>query len=71
MGSTALDAPSGPTPPTGGVAMTGRRRRVIPGFGLSLGYTMAWLGLIVLIPLVGVFVHSAQLGWEGIWRIWT
>ena len=33
-----------------------RRRRIIPGFGLSLGYTLAWLGLIVLIPLVGVFV---------------
>ena len=32
-----------------------RARRVIPGFGLSLGYTLAWLGLIVLIPLVGVF----------------
>ena len=43
----------------------------MPGFGLSLGYTMGWLGLIVLIPLLGLFVHSAQLGWEGLWRVWT
>lgn len=48
-----------------------RRRRIIPGFGLSLGYTLAWLGLIVLIPLVGVFVKASGLGLEGLWRIWT
>lgn len=48
-----------------------RRRRVIPGFGLSLGYTLAWLSLIVLIPLVGVFVKASGLGMEGLWRIWS
>lgn len=48
-----------------------RRRRIIPGFGLSLGYTLAWLGLIVLIPLVGVFVKASGLGLDGLWRIWT
>lgn len=48
-----------------------RRRRIIPGFGLSLGYTLAWLGLIVLVPLVGVFVKASGLGLEGLWRIWT
>ena len=52
-------------------ANAGRRRRVIPGFGLSLGYTLAWLGLIVLIPLVGVFVKASGLGLDGLWRIWT
>nr|WP_295382102.1 sulfate ABC transporter permease subunit CysT [Pseudoxanthomonas sp.] len=50
---------------------TGRRRRILPGFGLSLGYTLAWLGLIVLIPLVGVFVKASGLGLDGLWRIWT
>ncbi|WP_203322129.1 sulfate ABC transporter permease subunit CysT [Pseudoxanthomonas beigongshangi] len=48
-----------------------RRRRIIPGFGLSLGYTLAWLGLIVLIPFVGLFVKASGLGLEGLWRIWT
>lgn len=47
------------------------RRRVIPGFGLSLGITFAWLGLIVLIPLLGVFVKTAGLGWAGIWHVWS
>jgi sulfate transport system permease protein len=48
-----------------------RRRRVIPGFGLSLGYTVLWLCLIVLIPLAGVFLKSAELGWNGIWQVWS
>lgn len=48
-----------------------RRRRVLPGFGLSLGYTLAWLGLIVLIPLAGLFIKAGGLGWLGLWNIWT
>jgi sulfate transport system permease protein len=46
-------------------AATGRRRSgpsVIPGFGLTLGLTLAWLGLIVLIPLGGLFLKAASLG---------
>jgi sulfate transport system permease protein len=43
----------------------------VPGFGLSLGCTLVWLGLIVLIPLAGVFVKTADLGWRDLWRIWT
>ncbi len=46
------------------------RRRVIPGLGLSLGITFVWLGLIVLIPLVGVFVKASGLGWSGLWNVW-
>ena len=55
------------------IAPPGRRarKRVMPGFGLSLGYTLAWLGLIVLIPLVGVFFKASGLGWQGLWNIWT
>lgn len=48
-----------------------RRRRVIPGFGLSLGITLLWLGLIVLLPLAGVFIKSAGLGWHGLWAVWA
>ena len=48
-----------------------RHRRVLPGFGLSLGYTLAWLGLIVLIPLAGLFIKAGGLGWQGLWNIWT
>ncbi len=38
------------------------RRRVLPGLGLTLGYTMVYLSLLVLIPLSAVFVRSNGLG---------
>jgi sulfate transport system permease protein len=42
-----------------------RARRVLPGFGLSLGFTLAYLSLIVLIPLSAVFIKSAGMGWQA------
>lgn len=36
---------------------------VLPGFGLSLGYTIAYLSLIVLIPLSSVFIKTFDLSW--------
>jgi sulfate/thiosulfate transport system permease protein len=46
-----------------------RRRAVIPGFGLTMGFTVAYLSLIVLIPLAGLFFKTSGLGWEGFWRV--
>ncbi len=40
------------------------RRRTLPGFGLTLGYTLLYLALIVLIPLSAVFFKTAGLGWH-------
>ena len=40
-----------------------KRRNVLPGFGLSLGFTLAYLGLIVLIPLAAAFIKTAGLSW--------
>jgi sulfate transport system permease protein len=45
-----------------------RRYSVLPGFGLTLGFTLTYAGLLVLIPLAGLFVHSAALGWSGLWQ---
>ena len=42
-------------------------RRVIPGFGLSLGYTIFYLSLIVLIPLSALFFKTATLSLDQIW----
>ncbi|WP_122898305.1 sulfate ABC transporter permease subunit CysT [Acinetobacter sp. B51(2017)] len=42
-----------------------QRSRVLPGFGLSLGFTLAYLSLIVLIPLSAVFIKSLGFGWDG------
>jgi sulfate transport system permease protein len=38
------------------------RRKVIPGFGLSMGYTVAALSLIIIIPLAALFIKAAGLG---------
>lgn len=42
-------------------------RRVLPGFGLSLGYTLAYLSLIVLVPIAAVFIKTATLTPEQFW----
>ena len=44
---------------------------MLPGFGLSLGFTLAYLSLIVLIPLSAVFIKSATLGWTEFWHVVT
>jgi sulfate transport system permease protein len=44
-------------------------RRVLPGFGLTLGYTMVYLSLLVLIPLSAVFIRSFGLGWDHFWEV--
>lgn len=46
-----------------------QRSKVLPGFGLSLGFTLAYLSLIVLIPLSAVFIKSLGIGWDGLWGI--
>ncbi|MGZ5792490.1 MAG: sulfate ABC transporter permease subunit CysT, partial [Croceibacterium sp.] len=40
------------------------RKSIIPGFGLTMGFTLAWLSLIVLIPLSALFLRAAGLGWS-------
>jgi sulfate transport system permease protein len=44
---------------------------VIPGFGLTFGYTLLYLSLIVLIPIIGLFFKAAQVPLEDIVRIAT
>lgn len=51
----------------------GRRRQAgpLPGFGLSMGVTLAWLAAIVLIPLAALAIRPWELGAEGVWRTLT
>lgn len=44
-----------------------KRHSILPGFGLTLGLTLTYTSLLVLIPLAGLFVRSAGLGWDGFW----
>jgi sulfate transport system permease protein len=48
-----------------------RRPSVIPGFGLTLGFTLGYLGLIVLLPLAGLVARSFALSPAEIWAIAT
>ena len=48
-----------------------RKPSVIPGFGLALGFSVAYLTLIILIPLSGLAWRSASLGWAEFWNIAT
>ena len=41
---------------------------VLPGFGLTLGFTLFYLSLIVLIPLAGLFVKTSALTWDQFWQ---
>ena len=53
-------------------AKPGRRPgRVIPGFGLSLGFTLFYLALIVLIPLSAVFLKTSTMDWAAFWETVT
>jgi sulfate transport system permease protein len=45
------------------------QRRVLPGFGLTLGFSLAYLSLIVLIPLAGLVLRSASISSEKFWSI--
>ncbi|WP_207458998.1 sulfate ABC transporter permease subunit CysT [Azospirillum sp. SYSU D00513] len=44
-----------------------RKPSVLPGFGITLGFTLAYLSLIVLIPLAALILGAAGLGWDGFW----
>jgi sulfate/thiosulfate transport system permease protein len=61
MAATAADLPF----------PTRRARRVLPGFGLTLGYTLVYLSLLVLIPLAATFLKTADLGWAEFARVVT
>ena len=43
---------------------TWRPPSVLPGFGLTFGFTLAWLTLVVLLPLATLFLKTAGMGWS-------
>ncbi len=51
--------------------MAQRNRSVLPGFGPALGLTLAYMGLIVLLPLSTLFVKTASIGWNAFWATVT
>ena len=51
--------------------MASGRRGVLPGFGLTLGFTLTYLALIILIPLSMLVLKTASMTWGGFWAAVT
>lgn len=48
-----------------------KKFNVLPGFGLTMGYTLAYLSVIVLIPIAGLFLRALEISWADFWRLAT
>lgn len=52
-------------------SFSSRSRSALPGFRLTLAYTVVYLGLIVLIPLAATFLKTTSLSWAAFWEAVT
>ncbi|MFP5112492.1 sulfate ABC transporter permease subunit CysT [Bacillaceae bacterium C204] len=48
-------------------SMKMKRNSVLPGFGLSLGFTMFYISILVILPLSMIFINSVTVEWSKIW----
>jgi sulfate transport system permease protein len=46
-----------------------RTPSALPGFGLSLGFTLFYLSAIVLVPVTALIIRPWEIGWDGFWRV--
>jgi sulfate/thiosulfate transport system permease protein len=51
--------------------MSQKKFNVLPGFGLTMGFTLFYLSAIVLIPLAGLVIRTLELSWADFWRLAT
>ncbi len=50
-------------------ALRWRSPSALPGFGLSLGFTLFYLSAVVLIPIAALIIRPWELGWHGFWKV--
>ncbi|MGO1246902.1 MAG: sulfate/thiosulfate ABC transporter permease CysT [Oceanisphaera sp.] len=50
-------------------ALLGSSKRVLPGFTLSLGTSLLFVSLIILLPLTGLIINTSQMGWAQYWQV--
>jgi sulfate transport system permease protein len=48
-----------------------KHHSVLPGFGLTMGFSLLYLSLIVLVPLAALFLKSTTIGWSDFWNTIT
>lgn len=51
--------------------MAEKKFNVLPGFGLTLGYTLLYLSVVVLIPIAGLLLRVFEISWADFWRLAT
>ena len=51
--------------------MSNKKFNPLPGFGLTMGYTLLYLSVLVLIPVAGLFLKTFELSWHDFWRLVT
>src|SRR5580698_394510 len=51
--------------------MANKKLNPLPGFGLTMGYTLLYLSVLVLIPIAGLFLKTFELSWHDFWRLVT
>jgi sulfate/thiosulfate transport system permease protein len=51
--------------------MADRKFNALPGFGLTVGYTLFYLSALVLIPLAGLFLRAFEMSWVDLWKLAT
>src|SRR5690554_1825279 len=44
------------------------KQRVIPGFGLTMGFSLFYLSIIFIIPVAGLLLYTSMMSWEDFWR---
>src|SRR5690606_18994150 len=53
------------------INVLGKRPSPLPGFSITLGFTVFYLSLIVLIPLAALFLKAGSMGFERFWEVTT
>src|SRR5258707_464527 len=51
--------------------MAEKKFNPLPGFGLTMGYTLVYLSALVLIPIAGLFLKAFQISWHDFWHLIT
>jgi sulfate transport system permease protein len=67
MSAGSIAFPGAPARATSGTGGASGARKVLPGFNLTLGYTLLYLSIIVLIPMSALLFKTATLNWEQLW----
>lgn len=48
-----------------------KEHSILPGFGLAMGFTLFYLGFLILIPMATIFFKTAEIGWTQFWELAT